>query len=196
MKKTIIFDFAGVLTYSKCFPQIAKNLGEKYGIDSAVIQESLYGAEGDYLLGKESTEDFWKKSCGKLGISFADFSYAFKNWYVWDDEIFDYIEELGEKYEIVLHSDNFEVLSEHLKENLRLKKLFDYMVFSNEIGFNKTQKEAFEYTLNKINKSAGECVFTDDKAKNLVAPKSLGIEVVLYKNFDQFKVDLAALLEK
>ena len=27
MIKTIIFDFAGVLTQSKCFPQIAKNLG-------------------------------------------------------------------------------------------------------------------------------------------------------------------------
>ncbi len=196
MKKTIIFDFAGVLTYSKCFPQIAEDLGKKYGIDSAVIQESLYGAEKDYLLGKESTEDFWHNSCGKLGISFADFSYAFKNWYVWNEELLSYLEALGNDYEIVLHSDNFEVISEDLRDNERLKKLFDYMVFSNEIGFNKAQKEAFEYTLEKINKVAGECVFTDDKAKNLVAPKSLGIETVLYKNFDQFKVDLEKLLEK
>lgn len=187
MIKTIIFDFAGVLVLTKCFPQIAKNLGEQYNLDSNIIMENLYSSEKDYLLGKETTESFYNNSCKPLGISFKDFSYHFNNWYLLDENILNYIKDLKEKYEIVLHSDNFEILSQGLKKNTKLLELFDLMIFSNDIGYNKTQKEAFEYTLNKIKRKPSECIFTDDKEKNLLVPKELGIYTILYTSFNDFK---------
>jgi len=194
MIKTIIFDFAGVITSSKCFPQISKNLWEQYGIDANIIMESLYNSEKNYLIGKETTESFYNNSCKNLGISFKDFSHHFQNWYILDENILNYIRQLKEKYEIILHSDNFEIISKGLKKNSKLINLFDKMIFSNDIGYNKTQKEAFEYTLNKINKSPNECIFTDDKERNLITPNELGIHTILYTSFNDFKNKLESLL--
>jgi FMN phosphatase YigB (HAD superfamily) len=64
------------------------------------------------------------------------------------------------------------------------------MVFSNDIWYNKTQKEAFLYTLNRINKKTNECIFIDDKEKNLIAPYELWIQAILYTSFEKFKIDL------
>ena len=156
--------------------------------------ENLYNSEKNYLIGKETTKSFYNNSCKNLGISFKDFSHHFQNWYTLDENILNYIKQLKEKYEIVLHSDNFEIISKGLKKNSRLTSIFDKMVFSNDIGYNKTQKEAFEYTLNKINKSPDECIFTDDKEKNLIAPKELGIHTILYTSFDDFKNKLEKMI--
>lgn len=194
MIKTIIFDFAGVLTASKCFPKIADDLGEKYNLDSNIIMESLYNSEADYIIGKETTEEFYEKSCASLGISFEDFSHAFQNWYELDENILNYIKKLKKKYQILLHSDNFNIISKKLKEDKRLINIFDIMVFSNDIGYTKTQNKSFEYTLNKIDKKTSECIFTDDKEKNLIAPKSLGIKTVLYTSFSDFKNELERYL--
>lgn len=190
MIKAIIFDFAGVLTSSKCFPKIAENLWKQYNIDKKLIMESLYDSEKDYILGKETTESFWKNSCEKLDISFEDFIFHFQNWYILDEALLSFIKKLKQEYTIVLHSDNFEIISSKLKKDPKLVELFDTMIFSNDIGYNKTQKEAFEYGLHKIDLNASECIFTDDKQKNLVAPNALGIQVILYTSFEDFKSKL------
>jgi putative hydrolase of the HAD superfamily len=98
-----------------------------------------------------------------------------------------YIKQLKGKYEIVLHSDNFEIISEELKKNPKLTSIFDQMIFSNDIGYNKTQRAAFKFTLNKINKEPNECIFTDDKEKNLVAAEELGIHTILYTSLADFQ---------
>lgn len=191
MIKTIIFDFAGVLTKSKCFPQIAINLGNQFKMDSKIIEKELYANEKEYLLGNESIEKFWENSCSKLGISFDDFTNAFKSWYKFDSELFDYIKKLKKNYQIVLHSDNFEVISSDLRDNPKLKELFEIMFFSNEIHMNKREESAFRHVITKLNKQPSECIFTDDKDMNLVAPAKIGINVIKYNNLEQFKKELA-----
>jgi|SaaInlLV_10m_DNA_3_1039740.scaffolds.fasta_scaffold08494_4 putative hydrolase of the HAD superfamily len=190
MIKTIIFDFAWVLTLSKCFPKIAENLWNQYKLDPNIIMKSLYSSESNYVLWKETTESFYNNSCKHLGISFKDFSYQFQNWYILEENVLNYIKILKENYEIVLHSDNFDILAKVLKINPKLTSIFDLMVFSNDIWYNKTQKEAFLYTLNRINKKTNECIFIDDKEKNLIAPYELWIQAILYTSFEKFKIDL------
>jgi len=190
MIKTLIFDFAGVLTKTRCFPQLSVNLGKQFDTDPSIIEKQLYGNEREYLLGNESTEDFWKESCSELGIPFEDFTNAFKSWYELDIEMLAFIRELKKKYQIILHSDNFEVISSELRENPKLKKLFELMFFSNEIHMNKKNEEAFKHVIAKIDKLPSECIFTDDKELNLVAPAKLGINTIKYENLEQFKKEL------
>ena len=191
MIRTLIFDFAGVLTKSRCFPQLAINLGKQFNIDSSIIEKQLYGTEKEYLLGNESTEDFWKKSCSDLGIPLDDFTKAFKSWYELDSETLAFIKSLKTNYQIILHSDNFEAISSDLRENQKLKELFDLIFFSNEIHMNKKNVKAFEYVISKIEKDPSECIFTDDKEANLVAPAEVGINTIKYDNLEQFKKELA-----
>ena len=196
MIKTLIFDFAGVLTKGRCFPQLAINLGKQFNIDPSIIEKQLYGTENEYLLGNESTEDFWKNSCSELGIPFDDFTNAFKSWYELDSEILAFIKELKKNYQIILHSDNFEVISSDLRENQKLKELFELMFFSNEMHMNKRDEGAFKHVIAIINKSPSECIFTDDKEKNLVAPAKVGLNTIKYDNLEQFKKELASFSVK
>ncbi|MBT3408756.1 HAD-IA family hydrolase [Candidatus Woesearchaeota archaeon] len=192
MINTIIFDFAGVIAKTKYFPQLALNLGKQFNIDPKVIEKQLYGNESEYLIGKESTENFWKNSCSKLGIPLDDFIHAFKTWYKLDLELLNFIKELKKHYQIILHSDNFEVVSSNLRENQKLKEVFEQMFFSDEIHMNKRNVEAFKHVICKIDKSPSDCIFTDDKEANLVAPAQIGIKTIKYENLEQFKKELAS----
>lgn len=195
MITTIIFDFAGVLTTSRCFPKIAQTLGAQYQIDSKLIEQHLYNGEDRYLVGKESTEVFWERTCKDLGITLEDFIKHFQGWYELNEPMMNLLDELSNSYELLLHSDNFEPISNALKSNQQLQSLFKTMVFSNEIELPKIDPEAFKHTLSLTNSPPEQCLFIDDKEKNLVAPRSLAIHTILYTSFEDFKLQLQDFIQ-
>jgi len=68
-----------------------------------------------------------------------------------------------------------------------LKPLFDVVVFSCETGFAKPDPAAYEFCMNKLGISAGDCVFVGDGGSNeLAGARSLGITTVFVS--DKMKV--------
>lgn len=57
-----------------------------------------------------------------------------------------------------------------------LESLFHSYYFSNEIGYRKPNKEAFEFVLNQNNYLATETLFIDDTKEHVDAAKKLGIQ--------------------
>lgn len=53
---------------------------------------------------------------------------------------------------------------------------FHHAYYSNEVGYRKPEKEIYELVLQKENLIAGETFFVDDKAENVEAAKTLGIQ--------------------
>lgn len=195
MIKTIIFDFAGVIATKKCFPAIADKLSEKLGIDKDLILEQLYDNEEEYVLGNESLQDFWEKSIKKIDISYPDFETIFSSWYELNNDVIDLIKELKKDYQMIILSDNFDVATPIMRKDENFNYLFEEMIFSNEVHLTKKYKEIFEYTLEKIDKKPSECLFIDDKKKNLLPAKEIGINTILFTDFKKFKKDLNYLLQ-
>ena len=77
----IIFDFAGVVTTTGCFPALSEKLGREFSVEKQLIQERLYANESEYALGNESTRAFWEKTCADLSIGLEGFEKAFASWY-------------------------------------------------------------------------------------------------------------------
>jgi FMN phosphatase YigB (HAD superfamily) len=192
MITTIIFDFAGVISNERLFTIMADSLSGKFGIDRDEMERRLRIDESAYAVGKQSTEDFWKQTCDGLPISLEDFRTAFNSW-TWNEDTASLIEKLKTRYKIVLMSDNFEALSETLRKNERFLKYFDKMYFSNEMGRSKGEVASFQYVLSDLGIGAGDAVFTDDQAKNLVNPESLGIAALLFTTALALEGDLAKL---
>lgn len=188
MIKTVMFDFAGVVSVGRLFSVVDEQLSQKYNIDKQFIIDRLYANHVEYLLGNESTETFWKKVCEGLSISLEDFIAAFQSWEL-NQETVDYILELKKKYRIVLVSDNFDASTEYLRSQPIFNEMFEKMYFSNEIHLMKGGPEIFQYVLDDLNAKAEECVFIDDQEKNLDAPKLLGINCILFTSVDQLKTD-------
>lgn len=75
-------------------------------------------------------------------------------------------------------------------EQLGIADIFDAVVISGEIGFQKPHKEAFEVLFERLGLLPKEVVFVDDSSKSLEKAAEIGYVPVLYRNNEQLKADL------
>ncbi|HYO17422.1 MAG TPA: HAD-IA family hydrolase, partial [Dermatophilaceae bacterium] len=64
-------------------------------------------------------------------------------------------------------------------------EMFDAVVISGEVGMRKPEPEIFELALDRIGLPAGECVFVDDMAHNVVAAERAGLAGIVHRTFDE-----------
>jgi epoxide hydrolase-like predicted phosphatase len=71
-------------------------------------------------------------------------------------------------------------------------EMFDAVVISGEVGMRKPEPEIFELALDRIGLPAGECVFVDDMAHNVVAAERAGLAGIVHRTFDETAGELEA----
>jgi putative hydrolase of the HAD superfamily len=72
-------------------------------------------------------------------------------------------------------------------------EMFDIVVISGEVGMRKPEPGIFELAVNRIGLPAGECVFIDDMAHNIVAAEQAGLAGIVHRTFDETAEALEAL---
>lgn len=70
--------------------------------------------------------------------------------------------------------------SRWLREEFCLTRYFAGFVISGDVGSRKPSAAIYEALLSKVGQPAGDCVFVDDRIKNLDAAKTLGFQTVLF----------------
>lgn len=113
-----------------------------------------------------------------------------------DERLFAYIEqELKPRFKIGMLSnagDNW--LDEIFKpEQLAL---FDAVALSFETGHLKPSPEAYQAIAQKLGVELEACVFLDDQERYCTAAQDLGMRVVYYRDFEQGKQGLEAILSQ
>ena len=98
-------------------------------------------------------------------------------------------ERLKGKVELVCLSDTNQVHWEAHQEQGSLN-YFDKAFASFQIGGRKADKETFNKILKELEKKPEEILFIDDNEKNIDNAKSLGINVIKYKNSSQLIKDI------
>lgn len=76
------------------------------------------------------------------------------------------------------------------------QQLFSAMVFSFEVGIGKPDAEIYKLTLQKLGAEPNESIFIDDNERYCQAAKDLGVKAILYKDFEQMKVELEQVLNE
>ena len=71
---------------------------------------------------------------------------------------------------------------------------FDPVVLSYEVGMMKPELDIYKLAIEKLKIKPEECIFIDDKEKNLVPAKNLGIKIVLAENPDQIVKDVFSII--
>lgn len=92
-------------------------------------------------------------------------------------------------FTVSLMSNTYDI---HAKSN-QLKgfyNIFDEVFLSNEIGILKPNLEKYKYVLKKLDTKPKKCIFIDDKIRNLVPARQLGIIVIKFESLDKFKKTL------
>lgn len=87
-------------------------------------------------------------------------------------------EDLGKDHSLALLSNDLREWSAYLRASLDLHTYFRAAIISAEVGHRKPAKEIYEILLGKIGCVACDCVFVDDRAKNLRPARDLGLKTI------------------
>jgi len=95
-------------------------------------------------------------------------------------------------FTVSLMSNTYDI---HAKSNeLRgFYDIFDYVFLSNEVGMIKPDMDKYRHVLKKLDTKPKKCIFIDDKIRNLIPASELGIIVINFESFQNFKQQLSDL---
>jgi glycerol-3-phosphate dehydrogenase (NAD(P)+) len=190
--KNIIFDWGCVLTPGVYSENVAKIIVEKYNYEVKKVFNALVDNEKGILLGIESFSEYFKKV--KKELPELDYSFmisSFKKAIQWDYKVVEYCRELKGNYKLFLLSNNYSIVADILKKSevngVNLSKIFDGMVFSNEIKLIKPGFKIYKYLIDKYKLRPENCMFIDDTAKNTKAAEQNKLNAITFNNLDQLK---------
>ncbi len=183
MIKAILFDFDGVLTTDATGSMsICNYICMKTGLDINKFKNEYYKYNEDLLYGKTSHGEIWGKLCEGLNteIDINILYESFINTPI-DMRMTAVIDELKQQnYKIGMVTDNKKDRIDTIVKYYDWNKIFDAVTVSAEIGSGKDYNEIFLKTIQSLNVSADECVFIDNQEKNLIIPKSMGMNVIYF----------------
>ena len=192
--KNIIFDWGNVLTKGVYTASVAKILSEEYSLDPKRLFRTLEDSEKNALAGVEGFDKFFARIKKVYpAIKFNFFLKAYKDSITYDDVLIDYCKKLKDNYSLYLLSNNYSIVSPILKKS-KLSKIFDGMIFSNEVHLIKPHKDIFEYILHKYHIRAENCLFIDDSGRNVHAAQENKINVIKYSGIENLKKDIKKVL--
>ena len=192
MIKAIIFDIGEVLQIDPKGERYEK-LSRGFGIPAKEIKNFIEAHRSELWLGKLNNRQFCDLIKEKFGIE-KDIIPAWEKVYneiPLNKEIIKILPELKKNCKLAVISNAHEASSSVRKE--KFAKIFEFMIFSCDVGFMKPQKEIFDMALEKLELKPEECVMIDDNEKNLSTPSQMGFKTILFKSNSQLIKELKSL---
>jgi putative hydrolase of the HAD superfamily len=75
-----------------------------------------------------------------------------------------------------------------------LEKHFEVIVESAKIGFAKPEARAYEITADRLGIRLDECIFIDDREEYIEGAQHVGMQTILYTDFESFKSEIENVL--
>lgn len=184
MKKTVIFDFFGVIS-SEVSPFW---FAERFDADEAVRLKDEYMTPADH--GDLSEEEVFLNLARLSGETPEAIRADFLSRVVIDGAVVDLIKELKKEYKVVLLSN---AMGSWLADILRQKglvELFDEIVLSSLVGLVKPEAEIYRLALSRADSQPSEAVFIDDNPKNVAGAGAVGIDGILFSDIESLRTEL------
>ena len=94
------------------------------------------------------------------------------------NNIYEELDNLKDKYKLILLTDNWPCVNDYLKE-FNLYNYFDKIYISSIYGVLKADRKLFDYPISDYNIKPGEALFIDDSEDNLDAAVEKGFDVMI-----------------
>lgn len=196
--KAIAFDFFGVCVNN--FPlQTGEALLNKYSINKDEWNVFVEKAADGLDTGEKDESRFIEEIIGyfHLNSTPGELGEEIRGWddkfIVVNEELFDLIKELKNKYKVVCFSNVSRALAARMSER-GLYDIFDSKFFSYEIGKTKKDSEAWEYIERELGYKPEEYLFIDDSESNIKTAQNRGWRTIHYKNDGEAEKELRELI--
>lgn len=147
--------------------------------DPEIQEEEIYRQYYKASRGTFSSLDFWESIGFKVKYPQIEQEYL-KTISCLDEEFLEYIEKIKRRYHVALLTNDVEEWSKYLLRKYEIKRHFEKLIISGEVGFRKPGVEIFEYFLEVTNANPSESVFVDDRLANLKAATEVGINPIRF----------------
>ena len=186
MIKTIIFDYAGVITPTKNNYIFAKKYHKRFGLTTEELMNKTYNNWKPALTDKKAELEYWKELSQELNINSDELKDLIIKTFPINPKIIRLIDKIKDKYKIVMLSNQVESWLEKVIDENNLRNKFHYFINSYHVGTKKPDKRFFLTALEKSDSRSEETLFIDDSEENIKAAQELGIQCIKYVTFEQF----------
>jgi epoxide hydrolase-like predicted phosphatase len=199
MIKVIAFDYGGVVKINE--QDLIKDISDYLKISKEDYLREYFKVNNMFNIEGRGFEEVTSLLVSKFDDSKETKEHILKllkenkGKYHLNKELIKTIEELKNKgYKIVLLSNNSLELRQKLAKD-NILDLFDEIIISAEVGYQKPQPEIFDILFKKLGVEPNEVIFIDDSLRSLEGADKIGYAPVLYKDNETLKVDLSNLLQ-
>ncbi len=191
MRKAILFDLDGLVIVSKG-RLFSERFAEENNIPIGEVREFFINNFRECSFGRADLKEKVAPFLVKWGYSGTvdDFlNYWFTTESTLDVAVISFITDIratGVPCYIATRQEKYR--KEYLLNVLGLKDKFDGIFCTCDIGYDKWQKEYWDYVCRKLNIKPEEITFFCDSEKNIESSKVLGVQSYLYEGIDTLKV--------
>ncbi|MDQ3099324.1 MAG: HAD-IA family hydrolase [bacterium] len=186
MIKTIIFDYAGVISPTRDNYLFATKYADRFGVSPLALMEKTYKNWDEASLNHISSHQFWNDAGKELNISGDELEEMLIQTFPVDVRMVELIKGLKGKYTIVMMSNQIDDWLEGEIDKYSLRDKFDYFLNSYQVGLKKPDSRIFELAVQKTGSSFEECLFIDDASKNVEQAKKLEMHTIQFDTYEQF----------
>jgi putative hydrolase of the HAD superfamily len=200
MIKAVIFDYGGVIKVAHPIPLTIASIFK--ATEYEIMEQKKITAPFYSLLqrGLINENDFWKKVANALGKPLpkevkrlARISYSES--FTFYPDILRLVKELrARKIKTAVLSNIAKLQADVIRKNKGYKG-FNVVVLSYKEKLEKPELDIYLSTIKKLKLKPEECIFIDDKEKNLVPAKNLGMHTVHAINSTQIIKDVNSIIE-
>lgn len=173
--KAIILDMFGV---------ILKQSGEEFysyvqETFPALTQAEIYAVWDRADMGEISSLEVWRElgfqgDIEKREREFLDTLEVNQGFYEFAERA------RAQQYRLAILSNDSSRWSRYIRDKFDLNRYFDVIHISGDLKMKKPDLRIFEFTARKLGVPAGDCVYVDDRRKNLAAARAVGMDAVLF----------------
>ncbi len=188
MIKAIIFDCFGVL-----YPDASWDFFNSLKDTGKLTREKLLVHNEQADLGKLSEEEYYKYYSEQTGIpvqSIKDGVYAN---FSPNKEVFEVLKKMASKYQIGLVT-NATVFDMFMLKRDGVEKYLDSIIVSASVGVTKPSPKIYHLSAEELGVEPEQCIFIDDRQRNLDGATKVGMKCVLFKNAKQLNQELKRVL--
>lgn len=196
--KLIILDFHGVML-SGSMVELSQWIARRHRVSFTEVHKIVYHKYFNMAAeGKISEYDFFRRIAKIFNEpeNWKKFRAQHLNAQKLNKKVFRLALKLQKRgYKILLLSKNTRPQMREYLQRFQFRKYFRNIINTVDLNLPKASEKTMRYIMKKYKISnPKEILYTDDQKDNLVAPKKMGVKVVLYKNFAKFKESIKKYL--
>lgn len=190
MIKTLLFDYAGVITPTRDNYTFAQKYHKQFNMEPLELMHKTYLNWDKASVGEISDKQFWSDVGKELNIDPEEIKKMITETFPMEERLIDLIDRIRDQFVIAMVSNQVEDWLEKAIDDNNLRNRFHYFINSYHVGAKKPDPKIFLEALKQTNSKPEETIFVDDVAENIAAAKALGINGIQYDTYEQFLNEL------